>query len=571
VRRYGVFVCVAAILAASTQFGALPAAAQGRIALVIGNGAYRHVAELKNPPNDAHDIGVALSRLGFSVRKIDDADLNHMRGALADLANSAKLAEIAVVFFAGHGMEVAGENWLIPTDARLASDTDSEKETVNLRSVLASIEGATKLGLVILDACRDNPFAAKMTRTIQSRRVDRGLVRYEPFGDVVIAYAAKDGSTAADGTGRNSPFTNALLKHLETPGLEINFLFRRVRDDVLASTQRAQFPYVYGSLSQNEIFLKSASAAIAAQPRTPGAGDYPNRPVTLMVPFAAGGPTDVMARRIAEALGRELGQPVQVANKLGRNGIDGTLVVAAAAPDGYTLLLGDTVTHAIEPSLARAVGYDPHNDFEPVGLLGSAQLALLVRRSLPADSVPELIAALRREPQLATYATGGSGTLSHLVPEHLASAAGVKLRGIAFRGEAPAMQGVLAGDASLYVGPLVIAQPQVARGTMRAIAVTGSKRSSAFPDVPTVAEALPGFEAVRNYGLLAPAGTPRPILDRLNAALRAALAQSDMRAKLAPFGIEPAVTTPDAHASMIDREIAKWTRIMWRAGIDPNQ
>ncbi len=235
-----------------------PAQAQQRVALVIGNGVYRSVPTLPNPTNDASDIAEALSRLGFSVKKIENADFNSMRVALLDFGRRARGAEMAVVFFAGHGIEIGGENWLIPVDAELKSDIDTESEAIGLRSATIAVSGATKLGLVILDACRNNPFAMKMERTNRRRAVDRGLARVEPTGNVLVAYAAKDGTTADDGASRNSPFTAALLKNLETPGLEVTFLFRNVRDDVMEATKDSQQPFIYGSLSKEAIYFKAA-------------------------------------------------------------------------------------------------------------------------------------------------------------------------------------------------------------------------------------------------------------------------------------------------------------------------
>ena len=245
---------------------AASANAQTRVALVFGNSAYRHVPVLPNPTNDATDIAASLQRLGFSVRRVDNGSFEDMRRALLEFGPRARQAEMAVVFFAGHGMEVGGENWLIPIDAELKTDVDTEHEAIALKSVLLMVSSASKLGLVVLDACRNNPFAARMLRTVRTRAVDRGLTRIEPTGSVLVAYAAKDGTTAADGSGRNSPFTTALLSHLETPGLEINFLFRNVRDDVLRATKRGQEPFVYGSLSKEAIFLKPPPAT----PPTPG-------------------------------------------------------------------------------------------------------------------------------------------------------------------------------------------------------------------------------------------------------------------------------------------------------------
>src|ERR1700674_2526515 len=193
--------------------------ADKRVALVIGNAGYRNVTALPNTRNDAHDIAASFGRLGFSVTKVTDGTFDDMRRALLQFGRDARGSEMAVVFFAGHGMEMGGENWLIPIDAELRSDNDAESETIPLRSAMLQVANASSLGLVILDSCRNNPFAAKMQRTVRTRAVDRGLVRTEPTDNVLVAYAARDGTTAKDGEGRNSPFTTALLHHIETPGL----------------------------------------------------------------------------------------------------------------------------------------------------------------------------------------------------------------------------------------------------------------------------------------------------------------------------------------------------------------
>lgn len=246
-----------------------PAAAADRVALVIGNGAYQKAPALANPPRDATDVAGALQRLDFKVTLLTNLTGAQTRRALVEFGHAVETAKIAIVFYAGHGMEIGGENWLIPTDAELLSDTDVESEAVSLRSVNLQVGKATQLGLIILDACRNNPFAAKMRRSLSVRSVARGLAPTEPTENVLIAYAARDGTTAGDGDGRNSPFTTALLRHIETPGLEISFLFRRVRDDVMAATHREQQPFVYGSLSKDEIYLRAPAATTAAKLATP--------------------------------------------------------------------------------------------------------------------------------------------------------------------------------------------------------------------------------------------------------------------------------------------------------------
>jgi hypothetical protein len=265
------FVQGLAVTTALAAFDAAPASADGkRVALVIGNSAYRNVPALPNPANDATDVAAALTRLGFTVALITNATFDEMRRGLIALGRDAAGADMAVVYFAGHGMELSGENWLIPIDAELKRDTDAENEAVSLRSVMLQVSNTTSLGLVILDACRNNPFAAKMQRALALRAITSGgLGRIEPVGNVLVAYAARDGTTALDGVGRNSPFTTALLHNIEVPGVEITFMFRNVRDDVMETTGNEQQPFVYGSLSRRAIYLaappSSADQAEAKQ------------------------------------------------------------------------------------------------------------------------------------------------------------------------------------------------------------------------------------------------------------------------------------------------------------------
>jgi hypothetical protein len=236
--------------------GWMPAWADTRVALVIGNSTYQNVSALPNPVNDANDISASLSRLGFDVKTLTNAKFDDMRRALISFGQRARGADFAVIFFAGHGLEIGGENWLIPVDAQLTTDLDVANESVGLQTLTRAVSNTTKLGLVILDACRSNPFLPKMQRTNLTRAVDRGFARVEPSDNVLVAYSARDGTTAKDGSGRNSPFTSSLLKNIETPGLEVRFLFANVRDDVMASTQREQQPFIYGSLSREQVYFR---------------------------------------------------------------------------------------------------------------------------------------------------------------------------------------------------------------------------------------------------------------------------------------------------------------------------
>jgi uncharacterized caspase-like protein len=283
------FASVLAFAATWLCLGILPGYAERRVALVIGNGAYQSVPKLPNPPNDADDVTAAFKRLGFAVRKITNASFDDMRRSLIDFGRQAVGAEMAVVFFAGHGMEISGENWLIPVDAELRSDADAESEAVSLKSIMWQVANATNLGLVILDSCRNNPFEAKMQRRVSRRAYQPGLVRVEPTDNVLVAYAAKDGTKAIDGDGRNSPFTTALLANIEKPGLEIQFMFRNVRDDVMAATSRTQQPFIYGSLSREAIYLNgppiiSDTISQPAAPQAPNPAPKPIAPASVSDP-----------------------------------------------------------------------------------------------------------------------------------------------------------------------------------------------------------------------------------------------------------------------------------------------
>ena len=247
------------VLVGSLLMLATPVLAAQRVALVIGNGAYAHTTPLRNPPNDAADISAALRRLGFEVTKLENANYAGLRQGLQKLTHAAAKSDIALVFYAGHGIEVDKQNFLVPVDARLKSDQDVEFEAVPMALAMRAVGRASGLGLVILDACRDNPFLASMERSVGIRTMGRGLARVEPTGETLVAYAAKEGTQASDGEGRNSPYTTALLSYLEEPGLEVVMMFRKVRDAVLKATGNDQEPFVYGSLSSKGVYLAAAS------------------------------------------------------------------------------------------------------------------------------------------------------------------------------------------------------------------------------------------------------------------------------------------------------------------------
>ncbi len=244
-------------------------ALENRVALVVGNSAYQHVSDLSNPANDAKDISASLRRIGFEVTESLNLDYNGMRIALRDFAETAAAADVALVYFAGHGIEIENTNYLIPVNATLKSDRDVEFEAIRLDAIVNAIADAPGLKIVLVDACRNNPFLAQMTRVSATRSVGRGLAAVEP-GGVVVGYAARGGTLAQDGEGRNSPYAQALLEHIEQPGLELGKMFRRVRDRVFDLTDGFQEPFIYGSLPGQDIFLVPGLETAALQaPATP--------------------------------------------------------------------------------------------------------------------------------------------------------------------------------------------------------------------------------------------------------------------------------------------------------------
>ena len=317
--------------------------------------------------------------------------------------------------------------------------------------------------------------------------------------------------------------------------------------------------------------LGAATAALAlsgplvlAQAQT-----YPNRAITLVIPFAPGGSTTIVGRVIADKMSETLGEKIVVDNRPGAGGTVGTKAVAKSDPDGYTLVLGYTGTLAIGPSLYKNAGYDPRKDFAPIGLIGNAPNSLVVHPSFPAKTIAELIAYAKANPGKVNFGSAGAGTVSHITGEYFAASAGIKLVHIPYKGTGPALTDLLGGHIPMAFAPIPASHPNVSAGLLRALAVTSTTRSSLLPDVPTIAESvLPGFDASLYYGLAAPAGTPRSIIDRLNKALRAALASDEVKKQLTQDGTEITPGTPEDYAAFIDKDEKKWSQLVKASGVE---
>ena len=303
------------------------------------------------------------------------------------------------------------------------------------------------------------------------------------------------------------------------------------------------------------------SAAMAA-------GAYPDRPVKLIVPFPAGGATDLMARSLAQGLGEKLGQTVVVENRGGAGGAIGAEAVATAAPDGYTLLYSTMGVLTINPSLYPKLRYDPQRSFAPVSLTNLTSNLLVVNPSLKVDSVAELAELARQRPGELTFSSSGNGTTSHLAGEMFKAAAHADIRHIPYKGTSGAINDFLAGRISMMIDTSSNFIEQVRQGKVRALAVTSRQRLAALPDVPSMSE-TPGFEDYEVSlwsGVLAPAGTPRPIIDRLNADIEAVMTAPQMVERMAGYGIQTTHSTPEAFAERIRVDTARWARIIEQSG-----
>ena len=308
-------------------------------------------------------------------------------------------------------------------------------------------------------------------------------------------------------------------------------------------------------------------AVLLSSSALPSYAQWPTKPVRFVVPFPAGGSTDVVGRILAEHLRQGFGQAFVIDNRAGAGGTVGSDAVAKAAPDGYTMLIGTSSTHAIASGLYGAkLPYDQVKDFAPVTLIGSATILLVVHPSVPANNVPELIALAKAKPGTLNFASSGNGGVSHLTGEYFKSLAGIQMQHVPYKGDTPMITDLVAGRVSLAFGTAVAFLPHVQKNALHALAVTNAKPSPVAPNLPTVAQTLPGFEALQWFGLLMPAGTPTEIVSRMQAETLKVLRVPEVRDRLQAMGIEIVGNTPAEFAAFMREESAKWGRIVKESG-----
>ena len=316
------------------------------------------------------------------------------------------------------------------------------------------------------------------------------------------------------------------------------------------------------------IALALAMLAFAAPAH---AQDWPQRQVNIIVPFTAGGTTDMFARMFAQAMQEKYGTPFVVENRAGAGGNIGAAAVAKAPKDGYTLLLGTVSTHAINPFLYKNTGADTEKDFQPVTLIARLPNLLAVNPKIPAKTVTEVVDHLKKNAGTLNYGSSGAGTSTHLAAELFQMLTGTKMTHVPYRSSGEVMNNLMGGHIDLAFDNMTLAWPQAQSGTIRAIAVTSKERSPTAPDVPTVAETLPGFEATSWHGLFAPAGTPRPIVDKLAAEVKRIFAASETQTKLKEIGAVASPMTPEEFTQFIASERKKWQEVVKAAGLEQAQ
>ena len=316
--------------------------------------------------------------------------------------------------------------------------------------------------------------------------------------------------------------------------------------------------------------IMGAIALALLQPYATQAQSYPNRPIRMVVPFPPGGPNDVIGRLLAQKISEPLGQQVVLDNRGGAGGIIGTDIVAKAAPDGYTILFSGTASLSINPSLYLKLPYDPLKDFSHITLVGTAPSILVMHPAVPVKTIKDLIDLAKAKPGKLNFASAGIGTPPHLAGEMFNSMTGVQMVHVPYKGGGPALTDLIAGQVEMYFAGISTALPLIKDGKLRAIAVTSARRTAIMPEMPTIAESgLPGFEIGNWYAIVAPAGTPRPIVMRLNSELNKALAMADVKKRFLDLAADPIGSTPEELAAYNKSEIEKWAKLIKLAGIKP--
>ncbi len=620
---------------------------EARVALVIGNSAYK-TSPLRNPVNDAKDMATKLRGLGFVVVERSNLTIKNIGGTLNEFRAKLTPGSVALVFYAGHGLQIKGENYLPAVDAEITGEYDVPNQSLAVRQIMDVLADAkTRLNLVFLDACRNNPYA----RTFRS--ASNGLAKENAPSGTLISYATRPGSVAADGAGRNGLYTSALLEQMGNGNQPIEQALKKVVTAVKAGSGNKQEPWMEGSIEGEFCFGGCVGTVVSATSTTPAVSDdralwdavkdsrdanelgaylnkfpkgvfselatmrvlalqssptvsptpvsvptatpapiarpvstdiisiagpvlaqtsWPTKAVKIVVPFAPGGMTDILARAVAPELSKAFGQPFIVDNRAGTSGSVGSDIVAKSPADGYTLLVGTVYPLAINKSLYSKLPFDPQKDFAPITLVAAVPSVMVMNAvkagKLGINNVADFVKYAKAHPDQFSMASSGSGSFSHLAGEMFRVQNGLFMTHIPYRGSGPALVDLIGGSVDVMFDSLPSAIPHIKSGKLKALAVTSAQRSAAMPELPTVEEAgkLKGFEASIWFGLLAPAGTPPDVVSRIQQGMDKALATPAFKEKILAYGAIPSGNTPQEFARMIDAEITKWALVVKTSG-----
>lgn len=574
---------IAVLLFAVASLAPQLASAQDRYALVIGNNRYTHLGsdkQLSKAVNDARSVGDALEKIGFKVIRGENLDRQSMVDRIFTFTQQIKQGDIAVLFYAGHGVAISGGNYLLPSDVRPAAPGEESRVrnmAIGEADIVADIQDKkARVAVLLLDACRDNPF--RQPGLLRSAGENAGLTRGREGEGVFAVYSAGFGQSALDSLGsndtsQNSVFTRVLVPALGRTDAHLGDIVVDMREEVAklaATVNHQQFPAYYDQTRGGRVYLAPRGTATPAQvtPQAvapppvvaspppaappqqrvatapadtnlnrPDAAGFPSKPITLIVPFAPGGAADVIARQIAAPLQRILSQPVVVTNVPGAGGTIGTTQVARAAPDGHTLVLGNSATHAAAPALFPKLDYDPEQGFEPISLVAATPLVILTSSSKPQKTLSEFIA----------FAKSNAGRVRMISQGPLADAAclsfnqvnGIQPTVMTLQGTAPAFAALFSGEGDYLCTPSAVAASFITEGRARALAVASHRRLAAFPNVPTAAEAgLKDFTYYNWTAVFAPKGTPAPIVAKLSAAILSVMSNAEVAKAVTASGNE---------------------------------
>lgn len=576
---------IAVLLFAVAGLAPQLAGAQDRYALVIGNNLYTHLGsdkQLSKAVNDARSVGDALQKIGFKVIRGENLDRQAMVDRIFTFTQQIKQGDIAVLFFAGHGVAISGGNYLLPSDVRSAAPGEEARVrnmAIGEADIVADIqEKKARVAVLLLDACRDNPF--RQPGLLRSAGENAGLTRGREGEGVFAVYSAGFGQSALDSLGsndtsQNSVFTRVLVPALGRTDAHLGDIVVDMREEVAklaATVNHQQFPAYYDQTRGGRVYLaprgtaapapvtpqaaapppvvvspppaappqqRVATAPADTNPNRPDAAGFPSKPITLIVPFAPGGAADITARQIAAPLQRILGQPVVVTNVPGGGGTLGTTQVARAAPDGHTLVLGNSATHAAAPAIFSKLDYDPERGFEPISLVAAAPIVILTSANRPQKTFSEFIAFAKSNAGRVKMISQGQGTVADAACLSFNQVNGIQPSIVTTQGAAPAFAAMFSGEGDYLCTPSAVAASFITEGRARALLVASHRRLAALPNVPTAAEAgVKDFIYYNWTGIFAPKGTPAPVVSKLSAAILSVMTNAEVAKAVTTSGNE---------------------------------